>query len=592
MSGLFKTIKNLFAYKEPQDIEGFELLEGENERDGQQEKNNPDAEKQEDTGKKGGDEGRKEESKEKKDKNSKKIPLPVGAWNDVKKENKATLPQASGKTVAKELKINHERIKQEFGLPKNQDVIIREFRIVRNIDAFILFIDGMADKTTINDFILRQLMESDNFKDYSDGCPIEYIKNNVLSINQITLMEEYEEIFRQVLNGLTAIFVDGCDGALLVESRGYEKRNVDMPATETVIRGSHEGFVENLRTNLTLIRKIIKNKKLVTEITPVGNANKINCGIMYIEGLTNTRLVSEVKRRIKSIDVDFVGGDGMINQLVEDNLFVPFPQVLSTERPDRAASYLMDGQVIFVTEGTPFASAVPATFFHFLQTPEDSFLRWEYGTLLRYVRLVAVLFAAFVPGAYIALVLYHQEMLPTDLLASIAMAREKVPFPSILELLIMEISFELIREAGIRVPGVIGQTLGIIGAVVLGQAAVAANLVSPILIIIIAITGLGSFAIPNYSFGFAIRILRFTFIFLGAIAGFYGIAAGMIIFGGIACSMKSFGVPYFSPVAPRTKFNPDVITRQPISKQKMRPDFLNPVKRKSAGNNPRGWTKK
>ncbi|MCL5070072.1 MAG: spore germination protein [Actinobacteria bacterium] len=395
-----------------------------------------------------------------------------------------------------------------------------------------------------------------------------------------------------MLNGLTVLFVDGCNECLVMETRGYEKRNVDTPKTETVVKGSQEAFNENLRTNITLIRRIIKNEKLVTDILPVGKTNNANCAILYIDGIANPKVVKEVKFRINNIDSGFIMGSGMLEQFIEDSPWMLMPQVINTERPDRAASFLMSGQVVIIVDGTPIAMAVPVSFWGLFHTSEDSELRWQYGTFLRLVRFIGLLLAASLPGLYLALELYHPEAIPTSLLAVIEKTRENVPFPALLEILMMEVSFELIREGGLRIPGVIGQTLGINGALILGQAAVAAGLVSPILIIIVAITGLGSFTIPNYQLGLAIRILRFFYIIAGSLAGFLGISVALTITGALACATKSFGVPYFSPVAPVTRKSHDIIIEYPVFSQKIRPDYLNTPDRKRQRDNPRGWVKK
>lgn len=344
-----------------------------------------------------------------------------------------------------------------------------------------------------------------------------------------------------------------------------------------------------MRTNITLVRRIIHNKNLLTETIPVGSVNNIACAILYIKGIANPKIIKEVKRRINSIDIDYISSDGALDQLIEDHPLAILPQILNTERPDRTASFLMEGRVAIIVDGAPNASIVPATLFDMMHTPEDYSLRWQYGTFMRIIRIISATLATFLPGLYLASILYHHEMIPTELLASLVKARENIPFPVVIEILLMEISWELIREAGIRMPGVLGQTLGIIGAVILGEAVIAAGLVSPILIIIVAITGLANLVIPNYSLGFGIRILRFVFVLLGATAGFYGIAVGIFIFGGLACSMKSFGVPYLSPVAPKAKVSPDVTLRMPTWLQRERPDIVNPKQRGRSGRIVRGW---
>jgi spore germination protein KA len=493
--------------------------------------------------------------------------------------------------VSRRIDINASYIKDIFSIPQNQDVVIREFNIARKTKAVLVFVDGMVDKTTINQFILPQLMESGHFADFSGNDIMKYIIDNVLSITQLTKMSDYNRIIDQILNGLSALFIDGCSEALLIETRGFEKRNIDKPVTEQVVRGSQEAFTENLRTNITLLRRIIKNQKLITEILPVGKANRVNSAILYIEGITNPNIVKEVRRRIKNIDIDFVEGNGMLEQLVEEKPFMIFPQVVSTERPDRASSFLMEGQVVIIAEGCPFAMAAPTSFFRLFHSSEDASLRWQYGTFLRLIRLVGVVSALLLPGLYVALSLYHIELVPTPLLQSIIRTRANVPFPTIVELLLMEISFELIREAGVRIPGVIGQTLGIVGALILGQVAVAAGIASSMLIVIVAITGLGSFTIPNFPMAISIRILRYFIIIAGAIAGFYGVFLALSLILALGCNMKSFGVPFFAPIAPKTKANPDVIIRQQIDNQEMRSDAFNAPNRKKSGKTARKWAK-
>lgn len=572
MSGVINTIKNILTYKEPTEPEGgFELLEDRFEGD--------EYKKNEETTSKSSSEQSNTKT------NSKKKSLKFNIKH--KKQ-----PPTKSQMISSKLKINIDTIKQEFNVSRNADIIIREFTLGIDVKAFITFIDGMADKMVINDFILRQLMSTENFKGYKGENPIDYAIHNVLPVNDIQRTDKFEKIIYKVLCGVTALFIEGCNEAVLIESRGFEKRNIEKPSTEEVVIGSHEGFTENMRTNITLIRRIIKNKDLITEIIPLGKTNNSSCAIMYLDGIANPALVSEVTRRINNIDADFITGNGMIEQFIEEKPFQIIPEVLNTERPDRAASFIIEGQVIIIGEGVPFANVVPVTFFAMFHASEDSFLKWPFGTATRFVRLFGLFVALLLPALYIALILYHQEMIPTELLMAFATAREQIPFPAIAEVLLLEISFELIREAGIRVPGVIGSTLGIIGALILGQAAVSANLVSPVLIIVVAVAGLGSFAIPSYSLASGIRLIRFGLFFSGAFLGFYGIAAVLFVLGCATCHIKSFGVPFLSPIAPVTKRNPDIISRMPNFKQAMRPDYLNTPNQKRVGNKPRGWIRK
>lgn len=543
-------------------------------------KNNKKSKKDEDLKEKNKDERKGNEEKSNWDEKSEK--------NKNQNDNK-TKEEDNDKKISSSLSENIKYLKNKFHVPKNKDAIIREFNIAHKLPACVVFIDGMVEESIIIQFTLPQLMDVNPFCGFKGGCPLDFIERNVLPVHQIERMENFKEIIEKILAGLTAIFIDGCDECIIMESRGFEKRSVGVPATETVVQGSQEGFTENIRTNITLVRRIIKSENLITEFMLVSKKNNTTAALLYIEGLTNHRIIKEVKRRIESLDVDYLSGSGMLAQLIEDKAIMPFPQLVSTERPDRVASFLMDGKVVLICEGTPFALAVPITFFDLFHTSEESNLKWQYGSFIRFVRLLGLLLAVLLPGMYTALILFHQEMIPTSLLSSIIVSRAAVPFPTIIEILLMEFSFELIREGGIRVPGVTGNTLGIIGALILGQAAVEAGLVSPILIIIVAVSGLGSFAIPNYSLSLGIRMIRFLLIGFGYVGGFYGISAGVTVLFAFALSMKSFGVPFFSPYAPVTKHNRDLVTRRPIQNQTYRPDFLDPMKEKKTGRMPQGW---
>lgn len=584
MAGFLSYIKKFITYKEPKDIDDFELLESDHEGTDQ---DGLDEEFQKEQDKKSNQDKDKDEKNEKK-----KNPLKVDEWNKTKNKSDDKNPQSPENMVDPRLKINLEHIQKVFISDKNSDIIIRQFKIAQKIDAFIVFIDGMVDRETINNYILRQLMKPELFENYKGDRILEFIENNVLSVHDTKKETKYDMIIGQICNGLTVLFIDGCSECLMFETRGYEKRSVERPATEAVIGGPQEGFNENLRTNITLIRRIVKNHHLVTEILPLGKTNHSFCAVMYVDGISNPKVIKEVKRRINSHDTDYIQSGGVLEHLIEDSPLMLFPQVLRTERPDRASSFLMEGKVVIVTDGAPFIIAVPATFFSMLQTTEESNLKWQQGTLLKLIRLLGMFVAILLPGLYIALLLYHQEVVPSDLLSSIAMSRESVPFPILVEVILMEVSFELIREAGIRVAGITGTTLGMIGGLILGQAAVTAGIVSPILIVIVAVTGLGNFAIPNYSLALSIRISRFLFIVLGALAGFYGISVGIFVLGGLVCSMKSFGVPFLSPIAPKTKGNSGLALVMPAFSQKERPDYLNTLDRKRTGENPRGWIKR
>lgn len=481
-------------------------------------------------------------------------------------------------------------IQAHFNYPQNKDIIIREFKIAKKYNAFIVYIDGMVDRTTINNFILRPLLTGDYTAANSQDCELNYIIENIIETNQANVITTLDDAMYQILLGDTGLFVDGCSFYIFSETKGYEKRNVDKPITEPVVKGPQEAFTENMRTNVTLLRKIIKNSNLTTEFLTMGNTNKNQCGIVYLNGVVNPAIVSEVKRRINGINTDFINGAGTLEQFIEDSPMSLLPTILSTERPDKAASHIMEGKIAIVPEGAPNVLIVPITLASMLHSAEETALRWQYGSFLRILRVFIAFVATMLPGIYIAITNFHKEMIPTELLIAIAKARENVPFPTIFEILLMEVSFELIREASIRVPGQMGSTIGIIGALIIGQAAVQADLVSPVLIIVIGFTGLGNFAIPDFSLAFGTRLIRLLFILAGTLLGFYGISLMFVALLTLLVDMRSFGVPFLSPSAPKTRKSYDAFLRYPVFNQESRPDFTNPLDLKRQPTISRTWT--
>ncbi len=479
------------------------------------------------------------------------------------------------------LRVNKKNIEQLFNMPLNKDVVVREFTLSTEppVQSFLVFIDGMADTRLINDSILKPLMLLTNLDPGTgirpDNCANVLQKH--LPSNQVKKLTLFEDVVTQVLSGATVIFFEGSPCAVSAETKGFPYRAVDTAKTEQVVQGPQEGFVENLRSNTSLIRRIIRSEKLITEYLEVGARNNNNVAIMYLSDLTDPDLLQEVKRRIKGIKTDYVAESGILEEFIEDHPLSLMPQIIKTERPDRVSSMLLEGKVAIIVDNTPFVMLVPGLLFDLLHSSEDHYVRFPHGVWLRMIRVFAVFLTILLPAFYVAIATFHQEMIPTDLLLSIASARELVPFPTIVEILLMELSFELVREAGVRVPGIIGPTLGIVGTLILGQAAVAASIVSPILIIIVAVTGLSSYAIPNYAASFGFRFMRFFFIFLATILGFFGISSGLFVLLCLLLNMKSFGVPYLAPVAPKTAPSADIILRLPAWRQETRPDYQQPL---------------
>lgn len=499
--------------------------------------------------------------------------------------------------IVGDITANLRYMKKVYNVPVNSDIVIREFDInVKDkvIPAFLIFIDGMVNSKLIDDAILKPLMLLSNMDIKSDENGIEeYVESHILPHLQLKKSGRYSEVIGDINYGSCALFIDGMKIVFVADVKGWEHRGVDRPVSEMVIRGPQEGFTEQIRANTSLVRRMLKDENLIVENIQVGRRSKTPCAMLYIKDIANDSLVNEVRRRIKSIKTDYILDSGELEQMIEDSTFSTIPQIVSTERPDRICSMLAEGKVAVIVSGSPYVLAMPATLATLMQTPEDAYLRFPYSNLLRLLRVIAMLLSLLLPGIYVAITNFHQEMIPTDLLFAIAASRETVPFPSVLEILIMEIAFELIREAGLRIPGIIGTTIGIIGALILGQAAVAANIVSPILIIIVAVTGIGSFAVPNFSMAFSFRINRFIYIILGAMAGFLGVTVGLFIQGIMVAASKSFGVPFLTPFGPKTiRTFSDTITRGPIWKQEFRPDYLNAKEVRRQPHISREWTLK
>lgn len=499
--------------------------------------------------------------------------------------------------ISGDIDLNKKIVMSTYDIPKNSDLVYRDFNITVNdkiLKAFIIFIDGLTDRTVISDNLLQPLMLLSNLEIKEKQKDIgEFIFNRLIPFNQIEKVKDYKEVVSKINFGGCAIFVDGIEYAYIADTKKWEHRGIDTPKSETVIRGPQEGFNEQIRANTALLRKILKDKNLMIQSVSIGKRSNTPCAVMYIKDIANDSLVNEVLKRVKSIKVDYIFDSGELEQLLEDRTFLAAPQIYATERPDKVAMMLAQGNIAVVLDGSPFVLVMPATITEFMHTTEDSNIRFPYVNFVRVIRIIGIIVALLLPGLYIAITNFHQEMIQTNLLFAIEASRENVPFPSVIEILIMEFSFELIREAGVRVPGAIGSTIGIVGGLILGQAAVSANIVSPIMIIIVAITALGSFSVPSFSMSFSIRILRFAYIILGAFAGFLGIALGLVLNLMLLASSKSFGVPFLTPFAPVTKGKyADKLTRKPTWKQEERPDYLNTKNIKNQPKISRGWSVK
>ena len=492
--------------------------------------------------------------------------------------------------VSENIKINLDYMKKRMSADICIDVIIRSFTVNindKNLSAFLIYYEGTVKGNQVDEFILQamHLMPQEDLS----GDVKDIIENRLITRNQLSELTKMDDVMSQINYGGCAVFVDTVNCAFVADVKGWNDRPVDQPTTEWIIRGPQEGFNEVLRTNTGILRKLIKNENMIIEDFTVGKKSNTSCNLIYIRDIVNDKILAEIKRRLLNIDVDYLFDSGELEQLIEDFTFLPTPQILATERPDRVANNLAGGKVAILVDGSPFALVLPINALELIHTSEDGYLRYPFANLLRIMRLFAMLTALLLPGIFVAVFYYHREALPSHLLFAIVDSRKHVPFSLIGEIIILEIVFEFIREACARLPGTLGQTVGIVGGLVLGQASVDANLVSLIVIIIVALTAIGSFATPNFFLGFSFRVTKYWYIFLGALGGFLGISAGLFLHLAVLCDAQSMGIPFLAPLAPKYKGGGNFLTK-PIYKREKRHAFLYPKKIRLQPDVSRGWS--
>ncbi|CAG7653439.1 spore germination protein [Paenibacillus allorhizosphaerae] len=451
----------------------------------------------------------------------------------------------------------------------SSDFVIREFKIQNSLNAIMFFIDGMVNTDLVND-AMKSLMILEGEESLIDN-----ITDTTLPVSQIQKTDNYSDLLLSVLGGDTGLIVERNNKALMMGIRGMEKRSINEPDTESVVRGPREGFVENLRTNTSMVRRKLKTPHLKMKPLTLGRESNTSIVVAYLHNLADPAIVEEVVQRLNKVDIDAVLESGYIEEFIQDSAYSPFPQIQYTERPDVVAASLLQGRVAIMVDGTPFVMIVPFVFAEILQASEDFYERFQIATLIRWLRYVFLILSLLTPGMYVAITTYHQDLLPTTLLLSVAAAREAIPFPAVVEALIMEITFEALREAGIRLPKAIGSAVSILGALVVGQAAVEAGIVSAPMVIVVSITGIASFTIPRFNGAIAIRMLRFPIMIAASLFGMYGIMISVMLILGHMATLRSFGVPYLSPIGPLSSSDlKDVMIRAPWWTMRNRPAYL------------------
>jgi spore germination protein KA len=494
----------------------------------------------------------------------------------------------SGDELSEKLSENITRIRSIFG--SSPDLVVREFNIGRcpGHRAALILIEGVTNTDLINTNILKPLMfdfiENAGEAEGSTGTiDIEDIFNNFVPACNTKKVFEISELAENITKGYTALIIDGLTVALSVGAKKWEARAVTEPTTETVIRGPHTGFTESLGDNVALLRRVINNPSLRFEQMKIGRYTKTDVLIAYIDGIVNPPIIDEVKKRLNDIDIDGVLDSGYIEAYIQDSPYSVFNTVGNTERPDVVSSRLLEGRVAIMADGSPFALTVPMLFIENFQAPADYYRKFNHSSFVRILRYIAFAITTMAPALYVAITTFHQELIPTKLLFTMVSGHEKIPFPATVEAFMMLIIFDILFEAGLRLPQAVGNAVSIVGALVLGEAAVSAGLISPFMVIIVSLTAISNFvASPQL---YTAITLRYLFTILGALFGGFGIILGLMLILVHMFSIKSFGILFMAPLnAVYSNDYEDSFIILPNWKMKFRPDTLaSPNRRRRRG---------
>lgn len=479
--------------------------------------------------------------------------------------------------VSRSLQVNIEALNSIFAdwgdLVKKKFVLERENG---SFEIYIIYIDGMTDNEMVERTITRPLLYEWKNSSYSFSVFEEIFHYQTEAVD-LTETNTMMDTIGCVLNGDTAIFVDGEEKALVLSTKKLPTRSIDSPQKEAGLKGPRDSFTENFRTNTALLRRRIKDPKMKEKQDYIGQRSRTVYGLMYMEDLVQPSLLKAIEEKMQSFTIDGIFDSGMLVHLLEEKWYSPFPQVQTTERPDKAASAISEGRVVLVVDNSPEVIILPTTLNTFFQAADDYYNRFAVATFARLLRYLAAYITVLLPGLYIAITCYYPQVLPTEFLLAIVGARSDVTFPIVVEVLLMELLFELLREAGIRLPGQMGNTIGVVGGLIVGQAAVEAALVSTIVVIVVALTAIASFAIPNEEFSSTFRLLKFLFILLGAVWGLYGIMLGILVIQIHLASLESFGIPYMMPMVSGSIDDgveyQDFVMRKPIFMMRNRPVY-------------------
>lgn len=459
---------------------------------------------------------------------------------------------------------------------KTPDLVVRTF-IYKQTEsqAALVYLSGLSDKYSINNNVLQQLMFH---KVGTDGAELP------VTLGLMNTMSTWEPIETAILHGYSILFIDGLPYAYAMDTQGWPQRSISDSQIEASLKGAHQGFIETDSQNIALIRRYISSTELKIKEYYIGRRAKSKVSILYLEDVASPELLQEMENRITRLDVDCILNTGELAEYIEDNAYSLFPQFITTERPDTAASQILQGRICVVLDRSSSVLIAPMSLISFFQGIDDYSSRWPIATFLRLLRILACFVAAFLPGIYIACISFNYELIPLDLILSIGQFRAAVPYPPLIEAFIMEIMLEMLREAGIRLPAPVGQTVGIVGGIVIGQAAVQAGIVSNLMVVIVASTAVASFILPNYDMASAIRLIRFPVMIIASLFGVVGIIAAYMILVAHLINLKSLGQSYTSPIAPiRMGDWKDGFVRLPLWKMVNRPQSIRTFQKKRMG---------
>lgn len=482
--------------------------------------------------------------------------------NDAKRGNGALIkpisscgvtPLSSESTsfrLSKKLDVNRRHIEEALGKSADVNYRILHWGSPRSVDVLVVSISGLSDPTFASEQVVKPMRASAGPVRLSRANAYTIIRESLTTASKVEEVDTLDPILTAVIDGDVALIVDGSDRALLVGASSPPTRGVQEPESEALVRGPREGFNETLQTNLSLIRRRVRTTDLRFIDMTIGSVSRTPVIVAYIEGKADPSLLDETLERMQNIQLESVPDTGFIEENISDQKIMLYPTIITTERPDKIAAGLLEGRIAIIADGTPFALLLPATLWDFLISPEDYYENHLLATFLRWIRLAAFVAALLLPSLYVAITSFHQEMIPTTLAFRIAAGREGTALPAVVEVILLEIQFEILREAGLRIPRKIGTAVSIVGVLVIGQALVAAGIVSPILITVVAGTAVASFAVPLFSISAPSRLLKFPITILAGTLGIFGVSIGVTLVFAHLATLKSFGHPYLNPIAP------------------------------------------